>query len=161
MPCFCLLQAEYLDFTVGMMSNDVVSLVNRALPPLDVTLFLRPFTPTSWALIIVATLVLVSTLLFVSKLWTDYRKRNPVPAEEDWTSQRIVIISGKISLAVGHRNILFTFCGQTDYAILYQGLSKCKMLPFSLAIFHFGQCFLWRCTDHVFQLSSNSTLFDC
>ncbi len=79
------MQATYVDFTAGFMDNHVVTVFNRALPPVDYTRFLRPFTSTSWTLVLSTVAVLTIFLMSWGKI---------DDAQTDGIAHRIVVISG-------------------------------------------------------------------
>ncbi len=82
-----------MDFAVGILDLEFATLVNRALSPLDISLFLRPLTGRVWAAL--AAFLLLSAAAMAATVGALQSSRGGGGGGES-ASGRAVAISGKI-----------------------------------------------------------------
>lgn len=78
---------HFADFTASFYPRETRAVLNSKRPPVDVTLFLRPFTPPSWLATMAVVAFLAAALLVPFRVFGNY-------LEEDSASERIAILSG-------------------------------------------------------------------
>ncbi len=87
------IQFPHMDFAVGILDLEFATLVNRALSPLDISLFLRPLTGRVWAAL--AAFLLLSAAAMAATVGALQSSRGGGGGGES-ASGRAVAISGKI-----------------------------------------------------------------